>query len=237
MIYFFSGEDNKKSFDKASALFQNLKSKKSEASFLSFDQEEISLSILDELIISQGLFSKKIVAFLKYPLERTDLKKEILKKIKLLRDSENIFVWVERDLNASEEKTISEFSEKYLISKGDKKIKEDFNIFSLTEAFGRRDKFKLWTLILEAYRKNKSAEEIQGVLFWQSKSIALSKSEKTSEGAGLKPFSFTKAKQFGNNFSDEEINNTLKKLVEIYHEAHLGKVNFEMALEEFALGL
>ncbi len=237
MIYSFSGTDNKKSFEKASAIFQNLKNKKPDASFLSFDEEEISLSILDELIGSQGLFSNKIVAYLKCPLERTDLKKEILKKIKLLKDSENIFVWVEKDLNVSEEKALAEASEKHIISKGNIKEKEDFNIFSLTEAFGRRDKFKLWTLILDAYKKNKSAEEIQGVLFWQAKSIALSKSEKTAEGAGLKPFSYSKAKQFGNNFSDEEINNSIKKLVEIYHEAHLGKVNFEMALEEFALYL
>ncbi|MFA6464068.1 MAG: hypothetical protein WCV55_03630 [Candidatus Paceibacterota bacterium] len=237
MIYYFSGTDSKKSFEKASGLFQSLKSKKPDASFLSFDEEEISLSILDELISSQGLFLKKIVAYLKCPLERTDLKKEILKKIKLLKESENIFVWVEKDLNASEEKTLSEASEKHLVSKGNIKEKEDFNIFSLTESFGRKDKFKLWTLILEAYKMGKSAEEIQGVLFWQAKSIALSKSEKTAEGAGLKPFSYSKAKQFGNNFSDKEINEVLKKLVEMYHKAHLGKINFELALEEFALSL
>ena len=87
MIYFFSGNDNKKSFEKASQLFQSLKEKKPEATFLSFDEEEISLSILDELISSKGLFSKKIVAYLKCPLERTDLNKEILKKIKNLKES------------------------------------------------------------------------------------------------------------------------------------------------------
>ncbi len=237
MIYLFTGTDSKKSFEKASQLFVNLKEKKPEATFLSFDEEEISLSILDELISSQGLFSKKIVAYLKCPLERADINKEILKKIKLLKESENIFVWVEKELNASEEKVLTENSEKHLVSTGKQKEKEDFNIFALTEAFGRKDKFKLWTLILDAYTKGKSAEEIQGVLFWQAKSIALSKNENTAEGAGLKPFSFTKAKQFGNNFSDEEINTALKKLVEIYHEAHLGRVNFEMALEEFALSL
>ncbi|MEI8338036.1 MAG: hypothetical protein WCF92_02705 [bacterium] len=237
MIYSYSGADNKKSFEKASSLFQSLKNKKPEASFLSFDAEEISISILDELISSQGLFSNKIVAYLKCPLERVDIKKEILKRIKLLKESENIFVWVEKDLNTSEEKILEEASEKHIVSKGNIKEKEDFNIFSLTEAFGRKDKFKLWTLILDAYSKGKSAEEIQGVLFWQAKSITLSKSEKTAESAGLKPFSYSKAKQFGNNFSDEEIKNTIKKLVEIYHEAHLGKINFELALEEFALSL
>ena len=211
---------------------------------MSFDAEEISLSVLDELISSQGLFSKKIVAFLKCPLENVEIKKEILKKIKTLKESENIFVWVEKDLNASEEKILADASEKHLISNINVKDlpagqagKEDFNIFALTEAFGRRDKFKLWTLILDAYQKNKSAEEIQGVLFWQAKSIALAKNEKTAESAGLKPFPYSKAKQFGNNFSDEEIKKVIKKLVEIYHEAHLGNVNFDLALEEFALSL
>ncbi len=237
MIYFFSGNDDKKSFEKASSLFNSLKEKRPEASFLSLDQEDISLSILDELIGSQGLFSKKIVAFLKFPLERSDLKKEVLKKIRSLKESENIFVWVEKDLNSTEEKNISEASEKHLVSRSDKKQKEAFNIFSLTEAFGKRDKFRLWNLIIEAFEKNVSAEEIQGVLFWQAKTIVVSKVGKSAGEVGLKPFSFTKAKQFGNNFSDEEIKKALKKLVEIYHMAHLGKINFEMALEEFALSL
>jgi DNA polymerase III delta subunit len=237
MIYFFSGTDTKKSFEKAFSLFQSLKQKKPEASFLSFDEENISVSILDELIGSQGLFEKKLVAFLKYPLERADINKEILKRIKNLRESENIFVWLEKDATPTEEKTIAEASEKHLISKDTEKAKDDFNVFSLTETFGKRDKLKLWTLLLEAFKKGKSAEEIQGVIFWQAKTVAISKSEKTAESAGLKPFAYSKAKQFGNNFSDEEISNYLKRLVEIYHEAHLGRLNFEMALEEFVLSL
>ncbi len=237
MIYFFSGENSIKSFDKGTALFKNLQDKKPDATFLSFDAESISEDTLGELIASQGLFEKKVVALFKNILAKTDLKKEILKRVSDFKDSQNIFVWIEKDITPAEEKALTEAAEKSIISQSEKQTKPEFNIFSLTESFGQRNKIKLWTLLLDALAQGKAAEEIHGTLFWQAKAILLAKLEKTADDAGLKPFSYTKAKGFGKNFSDEEIKIVIKKLVQMYHEAHLGNTNFELALEDFALSI
>lgn len=237
MIYFFGGENSIKSFEKGTALFKNLQDKKPDATFLSFDAESISEDALGELIASQGLFEKKIVALFKNISAKADLKKEILRKVSDFKDSQNIFVWIEKDITPAEEKTLTDAAEKSAISQSEKQTKQEFNIFALTESFGQRNKIKLWSLFLDALAQGKAAEEIHGTLFWQAKSILLAKSEKTAEDAGLKPFPYTKAKGFAKNFSDEEIKKLTKNLVVIYHEAHLGNTNFELALEDFALSI
>jgi hypothetical protein len=44
-----------------------------------------------------------------------------------------------------------------------------FKIFSITDAFGKRDRKEMWVLYTKAKRKNISDEEIHGILFWQVK--------------------------------------------------------------------
>lgn len=173
MIYFYSGENSIKSFEKGTALFKSLQDKKPDATFLSFDAESISEDALGELISSQGLFEKKIVALFKNILAKTDLKKEILKRVSDFKDAQNIFVWIEKDITAAEEKTITEAAEKSIISQSEKQTKQEFNIFTLTESFGQRNRIKLWALLLEALGQGKAAEEIHGTLFGRPKQFCL----------------------------------------------------------------
>ncbi len=236
MIYFFGGDNKSLSLEKANKLFESLRVKKPDAAFVSTEGSNITLDTIDEFISSQGLFEKKMVVFLKDIFENKDIKKEILSRIKEFKDSQNIFVWVESDISAKEEENISKYAEKVLISNSKVEKKEVFNTFALADAFGNRDKKKLWTLFQGALKRGISAEEIHGIIFWQAKAIVLA-TKSSATDSGLKPFVYSKAKSFSKKFSENEIDEVLKKLVLMYHEAHKGTFDFNLKLEEFFLSL
>lgn len=237
MIYFFYSTDRAKGRAKARKLFDNLKAKKPDASFIELNEESVVDVSLLELVGNQGLFERKIVVFLKDVLQ-SEKKEEILKFIKDLAKSENIFIWSESDLLALEIKKIESNSEKADIEKKElKEKKEAWSTFTLADALGRRDKKELWKLYTKAVMLGKSAEEIHGIIFWQVKSILQAFGANSAEAAGLKPYPFTKAKQFSKNFKEEELKNKLMSLTEIYHEAHRGEKNFEIEMEKFVLSI
>jgi len=113
--------------------------------------------------------------------------------------------------------------------------KTDFNIFSLGDALGKRDRKNLWILYEKAIASGISPEEIHGTLFWQVKSMILSKSAKDAEEAVLKPYVFKKSNSYAKNFTSEELFAISSKLVDIYHEARRGVHDFGIALELFIL--
>jgi hypothetical protein len=117
----------------------------------------------------------------------------------------------------------------------EKKGKPDFNIFSLTDAFGRRDKKNLWVLFQKAVESGAVPEEIHGILFWQLKSMLLAHACKSAAEAGVKPFVWSKARTFAKNWSEEELKNLSAKMVSLYHDAHRGIYEFPIALERLIL--
>lgn len=245
MLYFFYGD--KKISAKATKLFESLKVKKPDASFFNFNEEDINESVLSEALESQGLFEKKIVCLFKGVLQNKELKEKILEKVSQIGKSENIFIWYENDLRKEEISLLKKSAEKSDIEEKEKKKfvfgqteegkgNGQLNIFSLADAFGKRDKKTLWALFLKA-KESASAEEIHGVLFWQLKAIAAAHLAKTAEEADLKPFVFSKAKGFSKNYSLPEIQNLSLKFVEMYHDAHRGKVDFLLSLEKMILSI
>ncbi len=241
MFYFFYGK-NEKQKEKAVKLFESLKAKKPDATFLVFDDENITKSALDELVGSQGLFEKKIVCLFRNISKNEELNKDIFKKAGDFAKSENIFIWSEVSLKKDELSALKKLAEKSDVEEEKEKAKNffggsgEFNIFSLADAFGNRDKKKLWELFLKA-REKATAEEIHGVLFWQLKAIAGASFAKDATDADLKPFVYSKAKGFSRNFNKKEIEDLSMKFVEMYHDAHRGKVDFMLSLEEFVLGV
>jgi hypothetical protein len=112
-----------------------------------------------------------------------------------------------------------------------------FNIFSLADALGERDRKKLWVLFQFALRQDISSEELAGVFFWQLKSMVVSRETKNANEAGVSPYVFQKSKRYNKNFSPEEELRMASKIVVLYHNAHRGLVDFEKGLEKFILGV
>jgi DNA polymerase III delta subunit len=168
----------------------------------------------------------------------SEISDEILKRLKDMKESENIVIWSEGELNKAPLEKIKKHAEK--IEEFEKKEvfkKKEFSIFFMADALGERDKRKLWLLFVEALRRGKVMEEMHGTLFWQLKTILLAKRTKSASEAGINPYPYGKAKSFAKNWGEEELNRALLNLCEMYHRAHRGEVDFEIAMERFALSI
>lgn len=238
MLYFLYGSDTDKARAKARELLESLQKKKPDAAVFRIEPEKWGEVPLEELIGGQGLFSQKILVFLDCILEDEEAKEAIADSLEEIAKSENIFIFLEHKVVKALLLEITEVAEKVLAFESkEAKAKPEFNIFSLTDAFGKKDKKKLWVLYQKALQTDAVPEEIHGVIFWQLKSMLVASSAPSASAAGLAPFVYTKSKSFLKNYSPDELLAISSKLVRMYHDAHRGIHDFPVALERFILSL
>jgi DNA polymerase III delta subunit len=242
MIYLLYGRDGDKARKKLHELVESLLKKKPDASHVRMNDETFSEQELESLLGSMGLFSNKAIIELDNIFRNKDSKQIILEKLKEIASSENIFVFLEGELNKTDltkfEKNaqkVQEFKQTERAHFKEVSKEKDFNIFSLTDALGKKDKKQLWVLFQKATMKNISPEEIHGILFWQIKALLLATESQSAKEAGLNPFVFQKSQGFARNFSLPELRAISSKLVELYHQARRGIIEFETGLERFIL--
>ncbi|MDO8623951.1 MAG: hypothetical protein Q7R54_01215 [bacterium] len=238
MLYFFYGSDTDTAREKANALVEALHKKKPDAELFRIDTENWNEAKLQELTAGQGLFNNSYIVQVVQLFENKEAKEIFVDRLDELAESPNIFIVLEGDVDKKALLAIADVAEK--VQSFDKLRtgkKTDFNIFSLTDAFGRRDKKNLWVLLQKAVASEAVPEEIHGILFWQLKSMLVASTAKTAGEAGVAPFVFTKAKSFLKNYTEEELKKLSSRFVTLYHDAHRGIHDFEVALERLILSL
>jgi hypothetical protein len=90
-------------------------------------------------------------------------------------------------------------------------------------------------LLNQAQAAGSRPEEIIGILWWQLKALRLAKLTRTPDEAGMKDFPYKKAQQALRNFKEGEVDLLSHSLLELYHDAHQGKRDMSLALEEWVL--
>jgi DNA polymerase III delta subunit len=113
----------------------------------------------------------------------------------------------------------------------DTNVMPSFTVFSIADAFGKRDKKQTWALYREALHKGISPEEIHSILMWQIKSMLLSINVKTAEKAGLSPFVYKKSKVYAEKYGKEKLKEVSRDFLISYHNMRRGLVDMETALE------
>lgn len=239
MIYLLYGEDTAKARAKTRSLIDSLRAKKPDASFFTMDDEHFSAAELDERISGAGLFEQKYIVMLDHLLQNKDTKDALEERIKEIGASENIFFILEGKLDKKtavkiekHAKHTQEFASATFAKKG-----RSFNIFSLSDAFGKRDKKQAWVLLQKAVVQGIAPEEVHGTLFWGVKSMLLAKDAKTAGEAGLNPFVFNKSASFAKNFQEGELESISSRLVAMYHESRERGSDLAIALEMFVLSV
>ncbi|NQV87957.1 MAG: hypothetical protein HQ402_00170 [Parcubacteria group bacterium] len=238
MIYFLYGTDENKAREKLHELTNSLLKKKPNAELFKIDSEHWDPAQLEEFIGGQGLFADKYIVIVDKVFESLDIREIISDKLKELKESNNIFVFLEGEVDKVTLGKIEKNAEK--VQKFEKKetfAKKKFNIFSLTGAFGDRDKKNLWILYQKALQSGVEPEEVHGILFWQLRSMISAQSSKNAESAGLKPFVYQKSIGYGKNFTKQELENLSTSFISIYHDARRGIKDFDIALEKFLLSV
>lgn len=239
MLYIFYGTDSKKSTDKARVLVDSLRTKKPDASFIEISSDNWNKSIIEEHISGQGLFSQKYIVFLNKVVKGEDVIEKLVETAKLMKESENIFIISEGKVNAELKKAFEKFGDKVIVSdEVEKKVfNKEFNIFSLADAMGARDRFKAWSIYREAVQNGLESESILGTIFWQIKSMILARDAKSASDAGLNPFVYSKAKKGIGNYKEGELDNLLERVIFLYHDGHRGLVDLELGIEKMMLEL
>lgn len=242
MIYLLHGADMDKSRAKMREMSDALRKKQPDAAYFRMDAEHWNQAELEEYCGGQGLFSNRFVIVLDRLLENEEIAPVLLEQIEVVAASPNIFIVLEGKMDKDSLKKlekhaekVQEFEETAAQKAVTAKSKERFNVFSLAEALGKRDRKNLWVLYRRALDEDIAPEEIHGTLFWQAKSIALARQAKSAKEAGMKDFPFTKAKGYANNFSEKETGELLNRLIRMSHDSRRGKADISLALEELAL--
>lgn len=237
MIYLLYGSDADKARAKAQGIVDSLLQKKPDVAFFKVTDENWDQDQLDTFIGGQGLFVQKNIVHIDGVLANKEVKQEVLGKIKEIGQSDNIFVFREGELDkatvAKFEKNaekVQEFTATESVTK-----KPVFNIFTLGDAIGRRDRKSAWVLYMKAKQAGLEDEQIHGTLFWQVKSLLLAADARDAKEAGLNPYVYSKAKSATRNFRPGELARISENLITIYHESRRGGMELGDALEKFLL--
>lgn len=233
MLYLLYGSDEKKAREKLSVLVSHLRTKKPDADYVRITEEEYTLPMVLEYSTRQGLFEKKCIIVLDRILQNKETSREIMDHLEKITFSENIFIFFEESLD----KKILE-----RIKSCGGKVQEFENtratrtappplVFSIADAFGKRDKKQAWALYREALHKGVSPEEIHGTLTWQTKSMLLSIDARTAEKAGLSPFVYRKSKMYAEKYGKEKLKEMSREFLVVYHDMRRGLVDMETVLE------
>ena len=239
MIYLLYGDDTRGARAKLKALIETLRIKKPDATFVRVSEESFREDRLEEYIGAQGLFESRLIIVFDCVLSNKDAGNIILTSLKELSQSKNICIFLEEALDTKTLGAFRKHSQKvqsFLLGK-QIQTKAAFNIFSLSDALGERNKRRLWVLYQKGKFNGVSAEEAHRILFWGVKNIHLAQSTQNAEEAGLNPFVFKKMAQFAQNFTTAELNNLSASLIALYHDARRGVTPLDIALERFILSI
>ena len=247
MIYFYYGTDTESARKKAKITVDSLVAKKPEATVIKIGDEDVVEDRISELVGGQSLFSIKYIVYFHRTLDNKKNREVILKNIKDIAKSDNIFIFAEGKMDKTALTKIEKNAEKIqefikpakTLNKKEKLalIGEKIDFFEFADALGRRDKRGLWVLYQDALAEQVPAEEVHGIFYWQVKSMLLAKKCKTPEEANMKSFPFEKSRGYSGNYKDGELEKMSSELVSMYHEAHRGNTDFFVALEKFILCL
>jgi DNA polymerase III delta subunit len=235
MLHIIYGKDREKGRARFRALREELGKKCGDERALM--EGEISKELMHEMAATQGLFGGENLFVFDCVFDKKAEQEVLLEHANELRLSPNSFLVFEPELDkkiGDEIKATKAEVEEYASKKID--TRPDFNIFSLGDALGQRNKKELWVLYQEALAADLTPEEICGTLFWAVKNIALLKNAKPGNDMGVSPFVAKKTRVFAKNYTQEEIANLSRSLVTAYHEAHRGAEPMDVALERFILG-
>lgn len=180
-----------------------------------------------------SLFGGSECFLLDTPSTDDDFEAEVKSALPDMADSQNVFIVMEGPLLADAKKKYTKYAQTVKECTAEKE--ERFNVFAIAEALAKKDKRQIWVLLNQARMVGIRDEETIGILWWQLKALRLAKRTLSAEEAGMKEYPYKKAKQSLAKFKEGEVETLSRSLLELYHLAHQGKRDMDVALEEWVL--
>lgn len=205
MLYVYYGNDRVKARAKVRKTIQSLQKKQPNALFMRIYGDEFLRCDPLELTASQGLFKSEYIVLLDSILVDAQSEQAFCSALKALAQAPHVFLVLQGSLSQTLLKEINKHAakvEEFSTSAGREPSRE-FS-FALADALLARDKNALWKHFHTDLRLGRPAEEIAGTLFWSAKTIVLGHVAQSAEHAGLKEYSFKKARMSATRFSADE---------------------------------
>lgn len=228
MIHVFVGNDNEAKKRALAGLLESHQDRE----VLYFDNESFDQDTFLNALSGGDMFSRKYLAVLRNISMDDDF--GVKDKLEAMSESDTVFVIMEDVLLKGPTEMLKPIAKSFKTFDLPKGRDERFNIFSITDAYGARDKKSVWVLMQKALRENISAEEILNILIWQTKNLLFAKREGDMKKTGLSPFVYNKSRTYSANYKTEELENISRGLTRLFHEGHLG-MDLEPNLEKFIL--
>lgn len=242
MIYLFCGTDYDKNRKSAHTLITSLRNKKKDASYFFLERDSFKEETLEELLVAQTLFEQKYIVYGPLLFESENYAQFIEKHIKRFAEAPHIFVFMEGALPKKVLKKFETHAEKIITNRKKEEKKEEYNIFSLTDALGTRNKRVLWSELHKAFFAGATEEEVFNVLYWQVKNMFLvydldANDVKKAEALGIKSYPFRKARTFIKNYEKSELEEMVHNMVSMFTDSRTGKRELALSLEKLTLSL
>lgn len=219
-----------------------LLSKRPDAGVFRITPDSWSQDFLDETVSGVSLFAPKNIIILDSLAANKDSEEYIKNSIGDFASSDHVCILIEskidKDFLKDLEKKAAKIEEHNLKvdAVGGFSKREAPQTFALADAILARNKVKAWAVFQTLVQDGVAAEEIHGVLWWQFKSFALSYEYSNAKESGVSPFAFQKCQAAQKNWKKEEVASFLDRLVDMYHKAHRGELDFLNEIEKVCLG-
>ena len=237
MLYVFHGNNRKKVADQVRKLTQQLVLKKPDAQVFTLEGKDFQVREIDELIEAQGLFTRRHIVIVKEPMQEAQTRELFAERLKKISETGNIFIVLEDKLIAAHKKKLEKYAEKIEEHTEKEGSKEVFNVFTLTDELGQKNKRALWLKYTEALKNGIEIESIHGTLHWAVRGMLFALQSPSPEASGQKPFVYQKQKRFAGNYGAECLRELSRELIDIYHNARRGRYDMQTALERWILSL
>jgi len=188
---------------------------------LYFDSESFDEGLFMNAIAGPDMFGGGYIAVIR-DIAAGDKGDFVTSRLAEMAASDTVFVLSEESVPKALAEELKEHAESYKIVDLPKNTNRGFNMFSITDAFGARDKKSVWVLLQEALQSGVAPEEVLNILIWQAKNLLITKNAASAAETGLAPFVFQKSKGYSKNFEVEELKTISRKLTSMFHESHLG---------------
>lgn len=188
---------------------------------LYFDGESFDEGLFMNALAGPDMFGGGYIAVIRDILS-SDRGEFVMARLPEMAASDTVFILSEESVPKAIAEGVKEHAESYKAVDLPKEKDRGFNIFSITDAFGARDKKSVWVLFQEALQSGVAPEEVLNILIWQAKNLLLAKNASSAAETGLAPFVYNKSKSYSKNFKDEELRSISRKLTTLFHESRLG---------------
>ena len=167
-------------------------------------------------IHSIDLWGVKQIIMIDNILDDIDFKDILYENLEEIKNSDNVFVLYERDINAASLTKIKKFATK-VYNATMMESNPNTTPFTLCDYVAARDKRRAWPELLHLYDVDIDPESIHGALWWKMKTLML-------------PSNFNKYKK-------EEAERLSYNLLMISARAHSGECDFKLELERWVLSI